>query len=154
MGGYDIRHTQLMAKLTLKSVHDKPGIAAEVFSVLAEQGIAVDLLTTIPTGRGKGDVSFAIPQGQADAAAAGLESLRKETGFKSIDADRGVSVVTVHGEGLSRDPAAASRFLRALAGGGINLQMISQSLNCISFLVSRSQLDRALEILTAQAGVP
>ncbi|MCU0606172.1 MAG: ACT domain-containing protein [Candidatus Edwardsbacteria bacterium] len=147
MGNYDISHNQMMAKVTLKSVPDKPGIAAEVFSVLAEHGIAVELLTTSHTGRTTGDISFAVPQDQVEAVKARLEGVRKEVGFKSIDSDPGVSVVTVHGQGLSQDPAAASRILKALAGGGINLQMISQSLNYLSFLVNRSQLSRGLDVL-------
>lgn len=147
MSTFDITHNQLMAKVTLRSVHDKPGVAAEVFSVLAEHGIAVELLTTSHTGRNTGDISFAVPQDQVAAVRARLDGVRKEVGFKSVDEDTGVSVVTIHGEGLSQDPAAASRILKALAGGGINLQMISQSLNYLSFLVNRSQLSQVLDIL-------
>jgi aspartate kinase len=153
MAGLDLRCSQLMAKITLKSVHDKPGIAAEVFSVLSERGIAVELLTTIPTGRSKGDISFAIPLDQVAAVTAQLEGIRKDVGFKSLDSDPGVSVVNIHGDDLSRDPATASRILKALAGGGINLQMISQSLNYLSFLINRSQLAQVLEIMKGSFGI-
>jgi aspartate kinase len=152
MNGFDIRHNQLMAKITLTSVHDRPGIAAEVFSVLSERGIAVELLTTIPTGRGKGDISFAIPLDQVPEVRSQLESIRKHVGFKSIDSDPGVSVVTIHGDGLSQDPATASRVLKALAGGGVNLQMISQSLNSLSVLINRSQLPQVLGLLKGSSG--
>ena len=153
MAGLELRYNQLMAKITLKSVHDKPGIAAEVFSVLSEQGIAVELLTTSPTGRNKGDISFAIPLDQVPAVKIQIESIRKEIGFKSIDSDPGVSVVNIHGDELSQDPATASRILKALAGGGINLQMISQSLNYLSFLINRSQLAQVLDIMKGSFGI-
>ena len=153
MAGLSCKHTQMMAKVTLKSVHDKPGVAAEVFSVLAEQGIMVELLTTIPTGRNKGDISFAVPQQQLDAVRKQLDGLKQTVGFTAIDSDNGVSVINVFGDGLTSDPAVASRMLKALGGEGINLQMISQSLNYLSFMVNRAQLQQALAVLKNSFGI-
>ena len=152
MAGLSCKYNQMMAKVTLKSVHDKPGIAAEVFAALAEQGVMAELLSSTPTGRHKGDISFAVPQDDLPAVRTGLNAIKKAVGFKSIDSDSGVSVINVHGEELSSDPATTSRVLKALAAAGINLQMISQSLNSLSFLVNRAQLHRAIAVLKDDCG--
>ena len=152
MAELSCKYAQMMAKVTLKSVHDKPGIAAEVFGALAEQGVLAELLSTIPTGRHKGDISFAVPQDELDRVQQQLAGIKKVIGYKSIDSDSGVSVVNVHGEGLSSDPTTASRVLKALAAAGINLQMINQSLNCLSFMVNRAQLHKAVAVLKDACG--
>ncbi|HTY08675.1 MAG TPA: ACT domain-containing protein [Candidatus Edwardsbacteria bacterium] len=152
MAGLSCKHTQMMAKVTLKSVPDKPGIAAEVFAALAERGVLAELLATIPTGRHKGDIAFAVPQQELPAVQDALAAVKKAVGFKSIDSDDGVSVISVHGGALSADPATASRVLKALAGAGVNLQMINQSLNQLSFMVNRAQLRQALAVLKDSCG--
>ncbi|MDI6740986.1 MAG: ACT domain-containing protein [Candidatus Edwardsbacteria bacterium] len=153
MDGLNVRYSQMMAKVTLKTVPDKPGIAAEVFSTLCESGITVELLSSISTARRKGDISFAVPQDDLAPVKPKLEALKKAIGFKSLETDTGVSVVNIHGDGLSQDPATVSRIFKALAGGGINLQMISQSLNCLSFMINRAQLHAALDILKGSFGI-
>ena len=153
MSGLSCKHTQMMAKVTLKSVHDKPGIAAEVFSALGEQGIMAELLSTIDTGHHRGDISFAVPQDQLDRVRQQLDGIKQVVGFKSIDSDSGVSVINICGEELTSDPAATSKILKALAGAGVNLQMINQSLHYLSFMVNRAQLQQALAVLSGPLGI-
>ncbi|MRR09305.1 ACT domain-containing protein [bacterium] len=152
MAELSCKYNQLMAKVTLKSVHDKPGVAADVFAALAERGIMVELLSSIPTGRHQGDISFAVPQDELDAVKTGLEPIKKSVGFKTIDSDGGVSVINLYGGALSSDPALASKVLKSLAGAGVNLQMINQSINHLSFMINRAQLQKTLEVLRDSCG--
>lgn len=147
MAAVDLKINTNMAKVTLQSVPDQPGIAAEVFSTLGEQGINVELLSTIATGRGRGDISFAIPEQEMGRVAMSLEGLKQKLGAKKIDTDSGVSLISLYGEKLSSDTAFSSRLFKSLAKEGINLQMISQSVSALSFLVDRAKLERAASIL-------
>jgi aspartate kinase len=147
MAAVDLKINPSMAKVTLKSVPDQPGIAAEVFSAMGEQGVNVELLSTIATGKGRGDISFAIPEQEMERVAPLLEGLRQRLGAKKTEADRGVSLVSLYGEKLSGDPSFSSKLFKSLAKEGINLQMISQSVSALSFLVDRAKLDRAASIL-------
>ncbi len=147
MASIDLKITQQMAKVTLYSVPDRPGIAAEVFSVLGEKGISVELLSTVATGHGRGDISFAVPEGDLGLVSPQLEALREKLGAKKVATDAGVSLISLYGEKLSTDPAFSSRLFKSLAQAGINLQMISQSVNALSFLVERGTVEKAATIL-------
>lgn len=147
MAAIDLKLNRTMTKVTLQSVPDQPGIAAEVFSALGEQGINVELLSTIATGKGRGDILFAVPEREMERVTPLLESLRQKLGAKKTEADPGVSLVSLYGERLSSDPALSSRVFKSLAKEGINLQMISQSVSALSFLVDRSKLDQAVSVL-------
>jgi aspartate kinase len=147
MASIDLKINRSMAKVTLKSVPDQPGIAAEVFSALGEQGINVELLSTVATGKGRGDISFAVPEQEMGRVAPILEGLRQKLGAQKTEKDSGVSLVSLYGEKLSSDPAFSSRLFKSLAKEGINLQMISQSVSALSFLVDRAKLDQAVSIL-------
>lgn len=147
MAAVDLKINQNMAKVTLKSVPDKPGIAAEVFSALGEYGINVELLSTIATGKGKGDILFAVPDREMERVKPLLEGLRQKLGSKKIETDAEVSLISLYGEKLSGDPSFSSRIFKSLAQEGINLQLISQSVSALSFLVDRAKLDKARAIL-------
>ncbi len=147
MAAVDLKLNRNMAKVTLQSVPDQPGIAAEVFSTLGEQGINVELLSSIATGQGRGDISFAIPENDLKAAEPQLEALKGRIGCRKTVFDTGVSLISLYGERLSSDPAFSSRIFKSLAKEGINLQMISQSVSALSFLVDRAKLDQAVTIL-------
>lgn len=147
MANIDMKLIPSMAKITLQSVPDQPGIAAEVFSTLGEKGINVDLLSTIATGKGRGDISFAVPEQEMDRVKPLLEILRQKLAAKKTEIDPGVSLVSLYGEKLSSDPAFSSRLFKSLAKAGINLQMISQSLSALSFLVDRGKLEQAAALL-------
>ncbi len=147
MAAIDLKINNSMAKVTLKSLPDQPGIAAEVFSVLGEHGVNVELLSTIATGKGRGDISFAVPEQEMERVAPLLEVLKQRLGAKNTEADRGVSLISLYGEKLSKDPSFSSKLFKSLAKEGINLQMISQSVSALSFLVDRAKLERAAAIL-------
>jgi len=136
-----------MIKVTLESVPDRPGVAAEVFSFLGEQGINVELLSTIPTAKGRGDVRFAVPEQDLARLTKLLDNLKASIGARKVDTETGASLLSLYGEGLSADPNLTSKIFKALAGDGINIQMISQSVNAVSFLIERSKLDRARSVL-------
>lgn len=147
MPDIDLKITPLMIKVTLESVPDRPGVAAEVFSFLGEQGINVELLSTIPTSRGKGDISFAVPEQDLAQMSKLLESLKSRVGARKVITTTGASLISLYGEGLSTDPSLSSKIFKTLAGDGINIQMISQSVNAVSFLIDRAKLDRTRSIL-------
>lgn len=147
MSVIDLKIIPGMAKVTLQSVPDQPGIAAEVFSTLGEKGINVDLLSTIATGKGRGDISFAVSEQEIEKVRPLLEVLKKSLSAKKTEIDTGVSLVSLYGEKLSSDPAFSSRLFKSLAKAGINLQMISQSFNALSFLVDRAKAEQTAAIL-------
>ena len=149
----DLKTNERMAKVVLHSIPDRPGIAAEIFSAMGEQGIGVELMSSVATGRNKGDVSFAVLETDLKQVGPILEDLKRKLGAKKTATVADVSLISLYGEGLSTDPGLSSRVFKALAGQGINLQMISQSVNALSFLVERSTLERAVTLLKATGEV-
>ncbi|HBE74217.1 MAG TPA: hypothetical protein DDW31_09090 [candidate division Zixibacteria bacterium] len=147
MPSINMKVQRSMAKITLQSVPDQPGIAAEVFSALGEQGINAELLSSIATGKGRGDISFAVLEEELGRVAPQLEALKSKIGARRTVTDTSVALISLYGERLYSDPGFSSRIFKSLALEGINLQMISQSVSALSFLVDRSKLDQAAATL-------
>lgn len=147
MGKLSLRYNENMAKVTFHSAFDKPGIAASVFSTLGEHGINVELISSVPRGRNRGDISFAVLKEDLETVLPLSEGIKKKIGAKNISHNSEVSLISIYGEELSAELTLTPKFFRVLADKGVNLQLISHSLNTLSCLIAKEQLSQALTIL-------
>ncbi len=141
MEGVVVRGVSLdknQAKLTLVDVPDRPGVAAKVFSALAEAAVNVDMIVQ-NVGHGGGapatDLSFTVEKSELLKARGVLEGLRTELGCKEISADEGIAKLSIVGVGMRSHPGVASTMFQSLADAGVNIQMISTSEIKISVVV-------------------
>jgi len=137
------------AKMTLVSVADRPGIAAAIFTPLAEAGVNVDMIVQNISEEGRTDMTFSCPTNQVTRAEAAMEKARAEgeINFHGLIADKDVCKVSVVGIGMRSHAGVAARMFEALAAEGVNIKVITTSEIKVSVLVDRKYMELAVQAL-------
>jgi aspartate kinase len=135
------------AKVTIIGVPDKPGVAAGVFSALAESGTNVDMIVQNVSAQGTTDLTFTINQDDLSAARTVIEAQAKLIGAKSHTAQGGIGKLSVVGIGMRSHTGVAATLFQALAQAGINIQMISTSEIKISVIIDEADGARATQVV-------
>ena len=150
-----IAYNANVAKITVQSVPDRPGLAAALFEPLAEAAISVDTIvqnTAIRQAHGEPaesttDISFTVSRTDLPAAVRLVESVAPQMGAAGVvSADR-LAAVSIVGSGMQNTPGYASRMFRLLANGGINIDMITTSEIRISCIIDEAQGRDAVRLL-------
>jgi len=136
-----------VAKITIVGVRDRPGVAAAIFEPLSAAGISVDVIVQNIGRSGHTDLTFSVAESDLKAAEKIVKAAAKEVGAKRVSATGGIAKLSIVGTGMLGTPGVAARMFRALAEGGINIEMISTSEIRITCLVAREQVDKGARIL-------
>jgi aspartate kinase len=124
----DIALDDSQSRVTIRSVPDRPGIAALVFEEVAAAGVFVDMIVQSHKGRnGVASLSFTVPRTQLDKALGLAERLGEVCELKRVTSSRNVAKLSVSGIGLRSHTDVAIRMFRALAEQGVNVEMINTS---------------------------
>ena len=148
-----VAFTKDEAKITIIGVPDVPGVAAKVFSPLADAAVNVDMIVqnVSPDGT-KTDMTFTVPHGDLAKA---QDVLNAQALFKNteIRIDKDVAKVSVVGIGMRSHAGVAQTMFTALAEKGINIQVISSSEIKVSVLIGKEYLELAVRALHAAYGL-
>ncbi|MEE8465173.1 MAG: aspartate kinase [Dehalococcoidia bacterium] len=139
--------TTNVAKITVRSVPDRPGVAAALFEPLAQSGISVDTIVQNTSEDRTTDISFTVSGVDLAAALAKVEELTKEIGAASLVSEANLAAVSVIGSGMQNTPGYASRMFRVLADGNVNIDMITTSEIRISCIIKEEQAQEAVRLL-------
>jgi len=137
------------AKVTVRHVPDRPGVAAALFTPLAEQDVNVDMIVQNVSHDGHTDISFTVPTEAADAARTIAEKVAAELDAGAVDVDLDVAKVSLVGAGMKSHPGVAATVFSSLAEAQINVEMISTSTIRISCVVRGDQVEDAVRVLHA-----
>ena len=132
-------------QISLVNLADIPGIAFQIFSVLAQKKVNVDIILQSIGRSGSKDISFTIGKDNLKTALEVLESNRERIGFEEILVNENVCKLSIVGAGMVNNEGVASAMFEALANAAINIQMISTSEIKISVLIAAEDGDRALK---------
>ena len=134
------------AKITLKGIPDKPGIAAEIFGILAKSNINVDMIVQNITDDGKfASITFTVPVEDETRAVSQLK--KSKIKFKKIHSDSFICKVSIVGVGMKSNVGVAQKMFETLAKKNINIQVISTSEIKISVLIDLPKKKIALRAL-------
>ncbi len=142
-----IAHNMNEVKFTVHRVPDKPGVAAAIFSKIAEKGIDVDMIIQNISEDGYTDLSFTISTEDIEKTSSLGDLLKAETGAERISYDENIAKVSIVGVGMRGHPGIAAKVFRTLADRGININMISTSEIKISVVVSKNRAHEAVQAL-------
>ncbi len=148
-----VTHDASEAKLTIRHVPDKPGVAARIFSQLAEAAINVDMIIQNVSEQGLTDVSFTIAEDDVDEAKRVVEALSDEIGAGGVVADKDIAKVSLIGAGMRTYPGVAAAMFKALADTGINIEMISTSPIKISCVIDAGRVVDAVRAIHERFGL-
>lgn len=133
------------ARVSLADVQDRPGIAADIFGLLADSNINVDMIVQTIGRDGKTDIDFTIPKTEVTLTQTVLERFKDDVGC--IDYDNNIAKVSIVGVGMKSHSGVASTAFRALAQDNINIMMISTSEIKISMIINATFAETAVRKL-------
>ncbi len=142
------------AKITIIGLPDRPGVAASLFGPLADANINVDMIVqNISEDGDRTDLTFTVAKSDLDRTLDLLEKDNDKLGAQRFAPDANVVKVSVIGVGMRSHAGVARTMFDALAGRGINIQLISTSEIKISVLISEDYLELALRALHTAYGL-
>ena len=144
-----IAHDKDQAKITIKGVPDRPGLAARIFGPIAAANIIVDVILQNTGEDGTTDVTFTVPRGELAAALRIVDEIRRDTGAKEVLSDSTIAKVSIVGLGMRSHAGVAASIFEALARQGINIQMISTSEIKVSVVIDEKYVELAVRALHA-----
>jgi len=139
-----VAHDTSEAKVTVVGVPDRPGVAAGMFTALADANINVDMIVQNISSDGRTDISFTLPRGEIDQASELLEARLPEIGAERLVVNPSVAKVALVGAGMKTHPGIAARMFAALSRAGVNIQMISTSTIRVSVIIDDAQVEDAV----------
>ncbi len=142
-----IAYSRDEAKVTVRQVPDRPGIAAAVFGPLADAHVNVDMIVQNVSADGTTDMTFTVGKTDFLRAQAVLEEARKDIGYAEITADQDVAKISVVGVGMRSHAGVAGTMFKTLAEEGINIQVISTSEIKVSVLIAAKYTELAVRAL-------
>jgi aspartate kinase len=136
-----------VAKITLHSVPDKPGIAADIFGRLGNEGFNVEQVVSGISYKGKVDISFAVAEKELDAIETLLQKVMQEMGAERISRTTSVALVSIAGHQLVQTPGIAGKMFNALSKAGINIDIISTSMSSVTCMIPQDKAKEAVSAL-------
>jgi aspartate kinase len=136
------------AKITVRGVPDKPGIAYQILGPVSEANVDVDMIIQNIGTDGTTDFSFTVHRNEYNKALDILKNtVQPHIGARAVTGDDKTAKVSVVGVGMRSHVGIASKMFRALAEEGINIQMISTSEIKISVVIDEKYLELAVRVL-------
>ena len=148
-----ITHDKDQARITLKKVPDKPGVAAKIFTPAADAGIVVDMIIQNTRPGGKTDLTFTVPKASFKQALEMEKKIAGEIKAEDVFGDVKISKVSVIGVGMKDHSGVAAKMFAALATENINIMMISTSEIRISCIIEEKYTELAVQVLHTAFGL-
>ena len=133
------------ARVSLRDVSDRPGVAAEIFNVLAKEQINVDMIIQNASNDGTTNLGFTVPQSELEQAKTAIGSFGEEIG--GMDFDENIAKVSVVGVGMKSHSGVAATAFSTMADNGINIEMISTSEIKVSMVIDEKFGELAVRVL-------
>ncbi len=135
------------ARITVKKVPDRPGIAASIFNPISDANIVVDMIIQNTREGNLTDMTFTVPKGDFHQALEIVERTAKDIGAESVVGDKGIAKVSIVGVGMRNHAGVASKMFDILARHGVNILMISTSEIKVSCVIDEKFTELAVRAL-------
>ncbi|MGH3545234.1 MAG: aspartate kinase [Mycobacteriales bacterium] len=144
-----VAHDRGEAKITVHGVPDTPGEAAAIFRAVADAEINIDMVVQNVSApeTSRTDISFTLGVADGPTALAALGRIQNKVGFDKLAYDEHIGKLSLVGAGMRADPGVTATFCEALAGAGVNIEIISTSEIRISVVCRDADLDGAVRAL-------
>ncbi len=143
------------AKITVVGVPDTPGMAADIFTVVAETGANIDMIVqnVSAAATSRTDISFTLPKSDGEKVLTALRAAQPTLGFESLAFDDQIGKLSVIGGGMRTSAGVSAQLFTALKDASINMEMISTSEIRISVVMRADLLNHALQIVHTAFGL-
>ena len=135
------------AKITLRDLPDRPGIAAELFTKLSEVNVNVDMIIQNSGSNGKATISFTTSKTELVRSMDVCNKLSSNIGGVKVESDESIAKVSIVGVGMKSHSGVASTMFKSLSDNNINIMMISTSEIKISCVINEKFTELAVRVL-------
>lgn len=148
-----IAYSRDEAKITLRRVPDRPGVAAAIFGPLSEAQVNVDMIVQNISADGTTDMTFTVGRSDLPRVHTVLAAHKAAIGSDTVLTDPDVAKISVVGVGMRSHAGVATIMFGTLAGKGINIQVISTSEIKVSVLIAAEYTELAVRALHTAYGL-
>ncbi len=148
-----VTHNKNEARITLRKVPDKPGIASRILNPVSAAGIGVDMIIQNTRSGNMTDLTFTVAKGDYQAAMEISRQTAKEIEAEEVLGDENIAKVSVIGVGMRSHSGVASKMFATLADENINILMISTSEIRISCVIEEKYTELAVRALHTVFGL-
>ncbi len=136
------------AKITVKDVPDRPGVAYAILGPIADAHIDVDVIVQNVGHDGMTDMTFTVHRNDYPRAMKILkDQVQAHLKFREVTGDERIAKISLVGMGMRSHPGIAAQMFRTLAEEGINIQMISTSEIKITVVIEEKYTELAVRVL-------
>jgi aspartate kinase len=148
-----IAYSRDEAKVTLRHVPDRPGVATAVFGPLSDAHVNVDMIVQNVSAEGTTDMTFTIGRADLPRVIDCLKKSREKIGFSELLTDKQVAKISVVGVGMRSHAGIANTMFKTLADKSINIEVISTSEIKVSVLIAEEYTELAVRALHTAYGL-
>lgn len=141
------------AKISLRQLPDRPGVAAQVFSPLADANIVVDMIIQNISKEGFTDLTFTVPKSELQTTLGIIQPAVDALEVPEVHTDERIAKVSIIGVGMKTHAGVAAKMFRTLFNEGINIQMISTSEIKVSCIIAEKYTELAVRALHEAFGL-
>jgi aspartate kinase len=143
------------AKITVVGVPDVPGKAAQIFTIVADTDVNIDMIVqnVSSASSGRTDISFTVPKSDAHSVITALTARQDDIGFESLQHDDQIGKLAVVGAGMRTNAGVSARLFTALSDAGINIEMIFTSEIRISVVTRADTINDAVRVVHTAFGL-
>jgi len=132
-----------VAQISVLGIANRPGVAYNIFSLLAKEKISVDIILQTPGMEAIADISFTVAKQDRDETLAILDANKEALGYDSITYNDNLAKLSIVGAGMTTAHGVASTMFEALYENDINIMSISTSEIKITVLIDDRNTEKA-----------
>ena len=138
------------AQVMVLGVPDRPGIASDILSPIADANIEVDMIVQNSGADGTTDFTFTVHRNEHERTLELLKPLAGKMGARGVQGNNDIAKISVIGVGMRSHAGIASKMFKALAREAINIHMISTSEIKISVVVEEKYSELGVRVLHSE----
>jgi aspartate kinase len=135
------------AKVSVRGVPDRPGIAAKLFSTLSDNNIVVDMIVQDVGREGKASMTFTVLKDELARALEVINPCADEMEAGEVISDTSIAKISIVGVGMKSHAGVAAQMFKVLADEGVNVLMISTSEIKVSCVIEEKYAELAVRVL-------
>lgn len=138
------------AKISLRGLADRPGLASEILEQMSRIGVNVDMILQYLTAEQNVDFSFTVHRDEYQQALRLLKKIAQQMKAREVVGLENLAKLSLVGAGLKSHPEVAPMMFKTLANRGINIQLITTSEIKLSVMIDDEVLEEGVQALHQQ----
>ncbi|OIP55711.1 MAG: aspartate kinase [Helicobacteraceae bacterium CG2_30_36_10] len=135
------------ARVSLMGVKDRPGIASDIFTKLANKNVNIDMIIQNKAHDDEANIDFTVPVTDLNDAKEIVDMFIKSGEVKDASFNEKICKVSIVGVGMKSHTGVAAKAFSTMAAENININMISTSEIKVSMVIDEKYAELAVRSL-------